>query len=97
VAQVELITAEITGRGRIQCRRCDGLTAVQTCGILMWDTGTKSMVETTSNELLHRCGRVLEWWCPTCDNTDGYERGRRWDKFMACSICLAAMDQRLAR
>lgn len=97
MAQVTLRTAVLTGNGKITCRKCNEETMVRSGAVLLWDNGLKARVVTAEFELLHRCGRLMEWYCPTCQGQEGLLRGRGWEKTMKCLYCFEPMVQRVQR
>lgn len=70
--RLRVATARFTGRGRIDCRRCQHATVFPDgAAAILYDNGFSSLVyDADKMAVLHRCGRLFQWHCRICGPLD---------------------------
>lgn len=67
--RIRISARQLFGDGStITCKRCDHrILLPKNPNLIMYDDGKQSVVrDPADRSLRHRCGRKLEWFCPSC-------------------------------
>jgi len=93
----KIVARRMFGDGNeIVCRRCgQRMMLPKNPHVIMYDDGQQMTVrDPTDRSLRHRCGKQLEWWCPSCKEVSepklvDRKQGRRSLKALdvTCQTC----------